>query len=359
MRPTGKTFFFICAVVLVLLSWPKQGVSQVTELTYASGWVKTHPQVGGFAEKWIARIAEATQGRVKISGIYGGSLLSPEETLPGVRKQTADLGALSVNFFPGQFKFGSALGSTIDLNVGAKIDMRGITAITLQLYDEFPQFQAEFENLGITPLVWVPSAAYVFLSTRPIEKLDDLRGKKLRGFGTDLPKLLAAAGAVPLALGIGEMYTSLQTGLIQAVITDPPNMLATKVYEVAPHLTLTGRGKGVLTDTVSIVYIGNNRSLAKLSKDDQALVRKISREMSLESAAYMTLEWEKAIKELQDKGVKTYTLPQADIEKWAAISPDWYAAAAEKLNKEGLPGSKFIERYKALAQDYMAGKWKP
>lgn len=338
-------------------SWAAE--KKPVELVYASGWPKHHPQVGILAEKWMDKVKEATQGRVKMRGVYGGSLLDSEATLEGVIKRTADAGALVVSYWPGQLKMSTALASTIDLDLGNKLDMKGLVLITRKLYEDFPQFSDEYQKLGITALVWLPSPAYLLLSTKPIEKFEDLKGKKIRAFGVNMPKLQNAAGAVPVSVSTSEMYTSLQTGVIDAVMTDPPNMVANKLYESAKYFITTGPGKGALCSTCAVAYAMNNKSLGQLSKGDQEAIKKASNEISLEGAAFMTEAWEKAVEELKKNGVKVSHLSQAEIDKWAAKCPDWYALSAENLNKEGLPGTKFAERYKALARDYISGKWKP
>lgn len=337
----------------------KEGPIKSIELVYASGWPKHHPQVGVFAEKWMARIKDATEGRVKMRGVYGGALLPSEGTLEGLIKQTADAGAVVASYWPGQLKISVSLASTVDLDLGNKLDMKGIVAITEKLYEEFPQFSGEYQKLGLTPLVWLLTPSYALLSTKPIEKLDDLKGKKIRAFGVNLPKLLHAAEAVPLMVATGELFTGLQTGVIDALVTDPPNMMALKLYEVAKHFMATGPGKGALSAGSSVLYVINNKSLGQLSERDQRIVKKVSREMTLEGTDFMIAAWDKAIDEVQKKGVKIRHLSPEETTKWASKCPDWYGLSAESLNKDGLPGTKFMERYKELARDYISGKWKP
>lgn len=330
-----------------------------SELVYASGWPKHHPQVGVLAEMWMGRIKDATQGRVRMRGVYGGALLPAEGTLEGLMKRTADAGAVVSSYWPGQLKMSVSLASTVDLDLGNKLDMKGIVALTEKLYQEFPQFSEEYQKLGLTPLVWLLTPAYALLSTKPLERLEDLKGKKIRAFGVNIPKLLSAAGATPLMVATGEMFTGLQTGLIDAVITDPPNMASLKLFEVAKHILTTGPTKGALSAGSTVLYVINNKSLGQLSSRDQEIVRKVSRETTLEGADFMTRAWDKAIAELQQKGVKIRHLSQPETDQWAAKCPDWYALSAETLNKGGLPGTKFMEKYKELARDYIAGKWKP
>lgn len=348
------TFFTLVLGIVGAGAWAAE--EKPVDLVFASGWPKHHPQAGVLPEKWMAKMREATQGRVRMTGRYGGSLLDAESTLEGIIKRTADAGGLVVSYWPGRLKMSTALASTIDLDLGNKLDMRGLFLITSKLYEEFPQFSGEYTKSGLTVLVWVPSPAYVLLSTKPIEKYEDLRGKKIRAFGVNMPKLQAAAGAVPVSVSTSEMYTSLQTGVIDAVMTDPPNMVANKLYEAAKYFTITGPGRGAVCGTCAVAFAINNKSLSQLSQRDQEIVKKVSTEISLEGAAAMEEARDKAVEELKKNGVKIQNLSQGETDKWIAKCPDWYALSAENLNKDGLPGTKFIEKYKELAKAYISGK---
>jgi TRAP-type C4-dicarboxylate transport system substrate-binding protein len=348
----GVSALFSLSNVMQLFAAEDETVKWV----YACGWSKKHPQVGILAEKWMDNIRKATDGRVTIKGVYDGALLEGKDTLKGVMQQVADSGALVAAYWPGELPMTTALASTIDLDLGNKLDMKGVSLITMKLLEEFPEFSGEYNKLGITPLVWLPSPAYSFLSVTPLKNLDDFKGKKIRAFGLNMPKLQAAAGAVPLAVSTSEMYTSLQTGVIDAVQTDPPNMFSNKLYEVAKHFTPTGPGKGALCATAAVVYAINNKSLGKLSANDQEIVKNQSRQTTLEGAEFMDKAWDKAIGELVNNGVTIHHLSDADLAKWSANCPDWYALAAEELNKKGLPGTQFVEKYKELAEAYLAGR---
>lgn len=338
---------------------PAASTEKVVELVYASGYVKSHVQVGVLAEEWMRRIEKATQGRVRMRGVYGGALLAAPDMLDGVMKQTADAGCPLIGVTPGKLPLSSSLSATIDLDLGNKLDMRGIAALNTKLIDEFPEFMDEYQKLGVTPLIWLPTVAYGVISTKPIKAIEDFSGKKTRTFGTYLPKLLEAAGAVPMAVSFGEIFTSLQTGVINAAFTDPPAMVAAKFYEVAKYVTLTGPKLGAACALCPGLYIINNKSFAQLSKTDQDIVKKVSQEMTLYAADLMTKTGIEAVEELRKKGVTIINLPQSEVDKWHAKCPNWYTLAAKDLDAKGLPGTKVMTKYQELAKEYIAGKWKP
>ena len=364
MNGKGRAIYFLlllaAAISMVFGPAPEAAAqTKPVQLVYASGYVKTHVQVGVLAEEWMKKIEQATQGRVKMRGVYGGTLLAAPDILDGLMKQTADAGSIVIGFTPGKLPLSSSLSATIDLNLGNKLDMRGIAALNNKLSEEFPEFMGEYQNLGVTPLLWVPTMPYAVISTKPIKSIADFYGKKIRTFGTYLPKLFEAAGAVPMAVSFGEIYTGLQTGVVDGAVTDPPAMGPAKFYEVAKYLTLTGPGWGAACALSPVAYLVNNKSFAQLSKADQDIVKKVSREMTLYGADLMTKTGSEAVADLEKRGVTVIRLPQGEVDKWAGKCPDWYALAAKDLDAKGLPGTKLMARYQELAKEYISGKWKP
>ena len=334
-------------------------VSQAADLVYANGYAKTHVQVGVLADEWIEKINKATDGRVKIRHVAGGALLKPEKMLEGVAGQVADAGSMVASFFPGQLPISATLASTVDLDIGNKLDMRGVAAITMKLLEEFDAFNDEYAKQGVTPVLWVPTPSYGIISKEPITSLADLKGKKIRIFGNNLPKLLAAAGAVPQPVAFGEIYTSLQTGLLDGAMTDPPAMVMGKFGEIAKHVMVMGPGDGALTALAPVVYFFNNDSFDKLSKADQEAIKKVSRDMTLTACDTMVETQNKALGQLKHMGVTIHHLPAADAAQLAQQAPNFYDLAAANLNDRGYPGTAIVKRYQELAADYISGAWKP
>jgi TRAP-type C4-dicarboxylate transport system substrate-binding protein len=127
------------------------GSAETVNLVYSNAWNSNDTQTGLVAEEWIRRIEEATEGRVDIRHISGGALLDAEGTLEGIRKQVADIGAVSVNYHIGELPISAALAGALNIEYGNKLDLMGITAVTQQLYEEFPEFPEEYERLGVKP----------------------------------------------------------------------------------------------------------------------------------------------------------------------------------------------------------------
>src|SRR5512139_1384195 len=115
----------VALLTFVAIGAASPATAQTVQLVYANGYARTHIQVGVVADEWIKRIDAATEGRVHIRQIAGGTLLKPENMLEGVRNKVADIGSTVVSFFPGQIPISATLAGTVDVSLGNKLDLRG------------------------------------------------------------------------------------------------------------------------------------------------------------------------------------------------------------------------------------------
>lgn len=353
MRTIATAAFLAGAIGSYATSaWSQEQINWV----YANGYAKDHIQVGVLADELIGRIDEATDGRLKIRHVPGGALLKPENMLEGIRGQVANMGSTVVSFFPGQLPISATLAGLVDLNYGNKLDFEGISQITTQLLNEVPEFSAEYEDLGLKVIWFVPSPAYAVISNDPITNLADFNGKTIRTFGNILPKLIEAAGAVPLSVAFGEIYTSLQTGLLDGAMTDPPAMLSGKFQEVAKNIITTGPEQGAYTAIAPVAYFVNLDDWNALPADIQEAVLKVANEMTPTGAEKMAELSASAFADLEAAGVTIHHLSQEETDELAEKAPDFMALAAGVLNDNGLPGDQIISRYKELADEYIAGQ---
>ncbi len=354
----------VIGVVLVSLlgavaGSPAQAQStKPVELTLASGFAPTHIQAGVIPQQWSAEVEKVTNGRVKIKGVYGGSLLGPTDTLDGVRGGIADLGVMVPAFWPGQFPLTSSLSGLVDLGLLGKLDLNGSGLLALKLYEEYPAFSQEHRRLGIRPLLWLPTVPYRVITTFPVKATDDLKGVKIRTFGIYLPKLVQAVGAVPVTVSAGELYTGLQTGVVRGAITDPLFIASSKIYEPARYIVDLGPKGGTPTAIAAVFVAVNEKSWEKIPAGDQRLILEMSRRIAPGYYDQMAEAADKALEAMKRERVTVTQLPDAEVAKWAKASPDWYALIAKDLDGKGLPGTDVVKRYQELVKDYAEGRLK-
>lgn len=159
------------------------------------------------------------------------------------------------------------------------------------------------------------------LAKRPVTKLDDLAGLKIR-----VPELAvwvdfwSALGANPTPLPYAEQYNALSTGVIDALEADVFSINGFKWYEQAEHLTLTDHW--FLPKAIRV----NAAWLDGLPQDLQQLVRESAKEAFAEQRAINRANTDKTLEELKQQGVQVHELQ--DKEGWIEKSQPLYGEAA-------------------------------
>jgi tripartite ATP-independent transporter DctP family solute receptor len=98
----------------------------------------------------------------------------------------------------------------------------------------------DLEAIGIIALSWFDAGARSIYTTRPVRTPADLRGMKIRVQTSDLwIDLIRALGANPTPLPFGEVFTSLQSGVIDGAENNWPSYESTRHFEVARFYSTT------------------------------------------------------------------------------------------------------------------------
>ena len=124
------------------------------------------------------------------------------------------------------------------------------------------------EALGVEILSLGASGFRVFLSKKAIHKADDVRGIKLRV--PEIPtwvEMAKAMGANPTPIPAGEMYTALQTGVIDAIEVPADYIVTAKIYEVAGFATKTHH---IFTE---VSMMASSKKMAALPANVQKVIR--------------------------------------------------------------------------------------
>lgn len=171
------------------------------------------------------------------------------------------------------------------------------------------------QSSGLQGLGWYSSGSRNFYSSKPITSIADLKGKKIRVQENKLNlAIMDAIGASATPMPYGEVYSSLQTGVIDAAENNYPSYYSSKHYEVAPHLLLDSHQR------VPEVLLVSKTVWDKLSEEDQGIIR----QAALDSIEYQRGEWAKYEKESEDavRAAGVTITEVTDLQPWKdAVKP--------------------------------------
>src|SRR5262249_24001312 len=136
-------------------------------------------------------------------------------------------------------------------------------------------------NAGLVGLCWMDAGARSLYDTRkPIKDIGDLKGLKVRVMGNPMfVDMMNALGGNGVAMGYDQVFSALQTGVVDGAENNPPSFVFDNHYQVAKYYTLTEHL------IVPEILILSRQTWDALSKEDRELVSKLAREAQLEERA--------------------------------------------------------------------------
>jgi tripartite ATP-independent transporter DctP family solute receptor len=317
-KPTRRTLLAGAAALplLTVLRWPANAAE--FELKYATGQDPSHP-VNLRAQEALTRIREATSGRVDIKLFPANQLGSDTDLLTQVRNG-------SVEFF-----------NLSSLILATLVPVSGITSVgfAFKNYDEVwgamdgqlgDHIRSEIAKTPIFTVskIWDNGFRHVTSSTREIRGPADLKGFKLRvPPAPPLTSLFKALDASPTPINFNELYTSLQTKVVEGQENPLAIIATTRLYEVQKTCSLTAHvwdGYWVL---------GNKRAFAKLPADVQAIITRELDKSAEDQRADIAKLSDTLKADLKAKGITFIDVQQDDFRK-ALAGTNFYAEWKQK-----------------------------
>lgn len=169
----------------------------------------------------------------------------------------------------------------------------------------------------------------------PIHSPKDLVGMKIRVQETPLYITeMKALGAQPTPIAFTELYTALQTGVVDGQENPIPTINFAKLYEVQKHVTLDGHNYGVDW------FVMNDKFFKSLPSDLQKVVQDAATHACAEERRVNRVFASDGIKILKDKGVTVYTPTAAEFAEFkTATQPpviDWLKTKVDQKWIDGL-----------------------
>src|SRR5271155_2987564 len=261
-----------------------------------------------------AALAKATDGRLSVQMYASMQLGGEKEAIEQAQVGAIQIARVSVG----------AIGPVIDdLNVLNLPFLFRNTAhmekvIDGQIGQELLDKVTGNDKAGLVGLAWMDAGARSFYNTKhPIKSIDDLKGLKVRVIGNPMFIDMAnALGANGVAMGYDQVFSALQTGVIDGAENNPPSFVFDNHYQVAKFYTLTEHL------IVPEILVFSRKTWDTLSKDDQALVRKFAAEAQADERTLWQAYEKQAIDKARANGVQIIeTIDKKPFQN--AVKPVW------------------------------------
>lgn len=173
---------------------------------------------------------------------------------------------------------------------------------------------------GLIGLCWMDAGARNFYDTKKaIKTLADLKGQKIRVMGNPMFVDMAnSMGANGVPLGYDQVFTSLQTGVIDGAENNPPSFVFDNHYQVAKYYTIDEHL------IVPEMLVMSKKIFDSMSKEEQAAVKKFAREAQMEERTLWDKYEKQAMEKAEKAGIQIIQVSDADKKAFqAAVKPVW------------------------------------
>ncbi|MBM3567518.1 MAG: C4-dicarboxylate ABC transporter [Alphaproteobacteria bacterium] len=284
-----------------------------------------HKMLEGFK----ADVEKTTAGAVKVAIHPNDSLFKAAENHPAVARGAVEA-ALSVNF-----------------QWGNTIPEMNITTIPYLIADldrikRFPGseaaklLEAKLEQKGVKNVGWyyITRQSIFTSGKKPLVTLEDLKGVKIRGLNAISDAGLAAVGAAPTPMAAPEVYNALQSGLLDAGLTDLSAAVSRRFYEVQKFGTVAPYFSVYFHMFVNPAWWGK---LPAAQRDAIAAAAKRGEEAMVAITEATAAE---AVGQLRDKGMAIHAQSAAETAAWKAAMQ---RPVIEAFTKAAPDGQKLME----------------
>jgi tripartite ATP-independent transporter DctP family solute receptor len=280
-------------------------------------------------DEYAKRANAALAGKVEIKVFHSSQLGSDEQMMRGIKVGAPEMFQPSTVMSTAEQKFGVFEMPYLIVSRAHMKKVADNKQVQSALFDGLPA--KGMRMLG----VWENGFRHITNNVRPIVKPEDLKGIKLRvPGGVWRVKMFKDYGANPSPMPLAEVYSALQSGVMDAQENPFPQIASAKFQEVQKFLSLSGH---VYTPAY---LVAGEEAWAKLPKDVQGTLSKIAWDMG----DFARSEGERLDKELMSKLAPPMKANEVDKEAFIKGS----AAVYQEFGKEIPGGTDLIKLIQSL-----------
>ncbi len=297
--------------------------------------------------EWFKWLEHKTGNRIKVECYWSESLTKAKDNYKAVKGGITDMA-----LFPSYayFKANFPIMEFSDLPFLNKADFEAHTWVLKDMTTgptALPELKKEFENSGIIVLNSMGTPTTHFMATKPISKLEDLKGLRIRAIGP-VADFIRAAGGVPIGMTYYEVYEALSKGTIDGTQTYWHTDLAYKFDEVCKYVQVPA----FHVNTGATIM--NKETYEKLPKDIQELlVGEGYAELTRRLAKAYEEDFIKTVNVMKKKGLIFTKVSEAEMARWKSLSEKvCYTKWLDDMKARGVNGQKILDRYNELFVKY-------
>lgn len=334
-----KALLTVCSLVIFAgwLAGPAAAADDKMTINIASLGLADEFKSAGYASKLVFKdqVEANSGGRIQVTMYPAGQLGNETDSLEALKNNVIQMFSASMvglnRLYPPAFIMGSPYLFR-NLNVAWEVSEGEFGQKLLDAFTEKTGIKGlAYLNLGFTA---------ISNKVRPLRKPEDFKGIKFRGMGKMQVAMFESLGASAVPISWTEVYTSLQTGVVEGQTNPPAIINAFKIYEVQDYLTLCNAQYSYQ------FWVANNSWYESLSESDKKIVRDAIVVANSTAKGLAALLNQKAVTQLKEAGMKIDSLNSDEIEaiqkvarpkclEWlkGEVGEDWVNGLVDAIDK--------------------------
>lgn len=310
----------------------QQSSTQPIVLKLAHQWAAPVGGEGDYrsllAAKFAEEVEKRTNGAIKIDVYPANALLKESQQYDAMLKGSLDfaiwapfydagkVNEFSISLMPGIFNSFDSAWRWIDSEIGAEVEKL-------------------FEDNGIKLLVWTWAPLTIAnVGDKPIENPEDMKGLRFRGAGKEFEKMFEALGAGIVSLPSSELYTALQTNVLDVVLSSYSSFMSYNLYEVVDHFMYPG--ENALSYAMMPLVISKQTWDNVLNDEQRKVIEEVAAELQEWVKQANAEDNEKVVQVFRDHGVNVYEITPEQRQAWneaAKVAIDSFASSSDRAKR--------------------------
>jgi len=288
---------------------------------------------------WAKEVEQKTNGRVKIALYPSEALGKAKDHYEMVSQGIVDIAWFTLGFTPGRFP----LSSVLEL----PMEIPSATPYGLTVWDIYEKYlQPEFKDVKILALYGLDPYC-VYTTRKPVRKLEDIKGMKIRAAVPMQIKITQAWGAAPVQLPTSDVYDAMNRGLVDGALLPYAAIKDFRAHEVSKFIT------DVKLFSYPCGFGINKKVFDGLPPDVKKIIDDLSGKRVVERGGKIIDGITAQNLEIAKKaGVEQILLAPAERARWLKACDPVIEQSLKDLESKGLPAKKVYEEAKVILKKY-------
>lgn len=282
-------------------------------------------------EWWAKEVEKQTNGEVTFEILWGGPLGGGKQALESLGNGVFDMSMVPPTYTPSKLPYWTAF------EVPFLTSSDWAYQKTMWDMKDIPVLKQEFEKWNVKVMIPIMPTAFEIMSRKPLTKLAELKGLKIRSYGM-FAEVLESFGALPVSMPSNQLYENMQRGVVDAGILPWPDFFVKYgVYELSKYALLL-KGFGYIANPLSI----NIDTWNKIPKKNQKIMTKLARQAVEKNIEISKKEAVPALAKINKRGIVITYLKKSERDQMVKVASKIWDRWVETQTKAGRTEARMV-----------------